>query len=189
VRRTLLEPKNTLLLVVDVQERFRAAISDFDVMLHACVRLVKSVRILGLPILVTEQYPRGLGQTVPELRDALSTPSEAGDTVILAKTVFSACGAPRIEEEVSPDHPRAVLVCGIETHVCVNQTVHDLLEEGHEVHVAVDAIGSRKELDREVALRTMERSGAFLTTTEAAVFELLRDARHPKFKEVQALFK
>jgi nicotinamidase-related amidase len=112
-----------------------------------------------------------------------------GAAPVLEKTVFSACGAPRIQEYLHSDHPYSVLICGIETHVCVNQTVHDLLEDGHRVQLAVDAIGSRKDQDREISLRKMERSGAVLTTSEAATFEILRDARHPKFKEVQALYK
>ena len=197
---------STVLLVVDVQERFRPAISGFDAVVAGCARLVRAFRILGLPILVTEQYPRGLGKTVPEVADALGLdrpgqgpvdgrPSGEGGSPggggppVFEKTAFSACGAPGILERLPAGRRLTVVVCGIETHVCVNQSVRDLLETGHAVEVCVDAVGSRKESDREVALRKMESSGAVLTTTEMVAFELLGDARHPKFKEVQALFK
>jgi nicotinamidase-related amidase len=197
-----LTPERTTLLVVDVQERFRAAIAGFESMLSGCVRLVRAFRILDLPIVVTEQYPKGLGKTVRELVDALASPEgggqgtghgesgshRGGEGSPLEKTAFSACGAPGFFDRLGPGL-RSVLVCGIEAHVCVSQSVHDLLGGGHAVHLAVDAVGSRRESDRDIALRKMERSGAILTTTEAAAFELLRDARHPRFKDVQVLFK
>ena len=153
-------------------------------MVSNCARLVRSFRILELPILVTEQYPQGLGQTVAELREALGE-GEAP----LAKTCFSSCGIEEFRGRLTELHVEHALVCGIETHVCVSQTVHDLLQMGIEVHLAVDASESRNAIDREVALQKMERSGAILTTSEAAVFEILADAKHPEFRKVQALFK
>lgn len=185
----LTDPAETAcLLVVDVQERFRPAIHGFDEMVRACARMVKTFGILGLPIVVTEQYPRGLGRTVPELLDALA---EAGaSSPPFEKTAFSAWGAPGLPERFEGlGPPRHVFVVGIETHVCVQQSVHDLLAKGFRVQVAADAVSSRRPSDREVALRRMERSGAVLTTTEMAAFELLRDAAHPRFKEVQSLYK
>jgi nicotinamidase-related amidase len=192
--------EETVLLVVDVQERFRPAITDFESVLAGCVRLVRAFRAMELPIIVTEQYPRGLGPTVEELRAVLSAgeSSEGGGqsaggagpaSEILEKTSFSVCGAGGFSERLSSLNTPTVLVCGIETHVCVQQSVHDLLSRGLAVQVAVDAIGSRKDSDRTVALRRMEKAGAILTTTEMAAFELLRDAKHPKFKDIQALFK
>jgi nicotinamidase-related amidase len=180
---TLLDSEKTCLVVVDVQERFRTVQENFDSMLTGVVRLVRAFGALELPILVTEQYPKGLGHTVEELRDAL------GETAVDTKTCFSSCGSDEFSKRLDGLGRTMVLVCGIETHVCVSQTVHDLLSKDFSVHVAVDAVESRKAIDRDVALRRMERAGATLTTSEAACFELLRDARHPKFKEVQALFK
>jgi nicotinamidase-related amidase len=179
----VLSPGEACLLVVDIQERFRSLQEDFPAMVANAVRLVRVARILELPILVTEQYPQGLGRTVAEVQEAL------GDTPVHSKLCFSACGTEELWNRVRDVERRQFLVCGIETHVCVSQTVHDLLHHGLAVHVAVDAVESRKPVDRETALRKMERSGAVLTTSEMAAFELLRDASHPRFKPVQALFK
>jgi len=180
----LLDPVHTALVVVDVQERFAPVMSEFDRLTTACERLAKVFHLLGLPVLATEQYPRGLGATVEPLRGAIGA-------AIPDKTCFSAYGCGAIPDALRDANTRSVLVCGIETHVCINQTVHDLLAAGLETHVAVDAVLSRdgRETDREVALRRMERAGAVLTTSEAAAFELMRDAQHPQFKDVQKLFK
>lgn len=183
-----LEPRDpigerTALFVVDVQERFRPAMQGFDSMVAGCLRLVRTFRILGLPLIVTEQYPKGLGRTVAELQEPLA------GVPVFEKTAFSALGCPQVREKLALLEARSIVVCGIETHVCVHQTVRDLLRAGYRVEVAVDAVESRHSGDRDVALRRMENSGAVLTTTEMAAFELLVDARHPRFKEVQALFK
>ena len=183
-----LDPEKTALLVVDVQERFRAVMTDFDPMVKGCVRLVRTFRLLELPVLVTEQYPKGLGPTVQELKAAFSSERSA-DPILLEKTSFSSYGCEGLPSKLEGTGARSVLVCGIEAHVCVNQSVHDLLAAGYAVEVAIDAVQSRSPIDREAAFRKMERSGAVLTTVEMAAFELLRDAKHPKFKEVQALYK
>lgn len=179
----VLSADEAFLVVIDVQERFRSLQKDFGRMVAGSVRLVQTFRLLELPILVTEQYPKGLGHTVRELRDVL------GGSQALTKTCFSSCGSEEFSNRLRDLGRRQALVCGIETHVCVSQTVHDLLQNGFAVQVAVDAVESRHASDRETALRKMERSGAILTTSEAAAFELLSDAKHPKFKDVQALFK
>lgn len=179
----VLRPDDTCLMVVDIQERFRSVQEKFGAMAANAVRLVRAARILELPILVTEQYPQGLGHTVVEVREAL------GEAPVRTKMCFSACGTEELWSWVRNVKRRQFLVCGIEAHVCVSQTVHDLLHRGLSVHLAVDAVESRKAVDRETALRKMERSGAILTTSEMAAFELLRDAGHPRFKQVQALFK
>jgi nicotinamidase-related amidase len=179
----LLDPKNTGLVVIDVQEKFRPAMADFEDMLAGCVRLVRAFHILGLPVIATEQYPKGLGSTVPELRDLL------GNTEIGEKTTFSVLGCPSVRPWLRDTGVRTLLICGIETHVCVNQTVHDLLAADYRVHIATDALTSRKPTDHRTGLDKLVRSGALPITTEMAAFELLVDARHPKFREVQALFK
>jgi len=179
----MIHSSDTVLLVIDVQESFRSVMKDFDTMVAGCVRLVETFRALELPILVTEQYPKGLGATVGELKSVL------GPLPILEKTAFSSYRCAGLPEQLSQTVARGILVCGIETQVCVSQTVHDLLAAGYRVHVAADAVESRHAMDREMALRKMEASGAILTTTEAAAFELLADAKHPKFKEVQSFFK
>ncbi len=180
---SLLQPVGACLIVVDIQERFRPVMANASELIDVAVRLVKTFRALELPVLVTEQYPKGLGLTVEELRTVL------GDSKPFAKTCFSSCGSDEVSNRLIELRSRQALVCGIEAHVCVSQTVHDLLQRGLGVHVAVDGVASRKLRDRDVALSRMERAGAVLTTAEAAAFELLEDAKHPSFKEVQALYK
>jgi nicotinamidase-related amidase len=171
---SLLTRERTALVVVDVQEAFRPYAS-FEGVARACAKLVAATRILGLPALVSEQYPRGLGHTAPELG--------IEDEPRIEKSVFSAARA----EGFDLQGRTQAVVCGIETHVCVSQTVHDLLERGVEVHVPADAVGSRHELDYQRGLERMERAGAVVTTVEAALFELLDRAGTPEFKEVQRL--
>jgi nicotinamidase-related amidase len=171
---SLLERDRAALIVVDVQEAFRSYASFEDVA-RACAKLLQGARLMGLPALVSEQYPKGLGASAPELGLA--------EEPRIEKTVFSAARADGFDL-----HDRAqAIVCGIETHVCVSQTVHDLLGRGVEVHVPADAVGSRHALDYERGLERLERAGAVVSTVESALFELLRDARAPEFKEVQRL--
>jgi nicotinamidase-related amidase len=179
----VLDSDGVCLIVVDIQERFRSVMPEFDELVDVSSRLVKTFQALELPVLVTEQYPKGLGRTVEELRSVL------GDGEPFTKTCFSSCGNDEVSARLIDLRTRQVVVCGIEAHVCVSQTVHDLLQRGLGVHVAVDGVASRKSRDRNVALARMERARAVLTTAEAAAFELLEDATHPRFKEVQAFFK
>jgi nicotinamidase-related amidase len=172
-----LDRERTALVVIDVQEAFAKAVQRFDEVVRQTAILVEGARVLGLPLLVTEQYPRGLGDTVPAVREAL------GDVERLSKTVFSAARA----EGFDLAGRDQALVCGIETHVCVNQTVHDLLAGGVEVHVPVDAVSSRTAANRDLGLRKMEESGAILTSVETALFELLGAAGSDEFKTIQKL--
>jgi nicotinamidase-related amidase len=173
-----LDPDRAALVVVDVQEGFRKAIPDFDRIAEAAATLARGAEAMELPIVVTEQYPQGLGGTVPEVAAALPEGTEP-----LAKTVFSAAAADGFD---LGDREQAI-VCGIETHVCVNQTVLDLLDRGVEVHVAADAVGSRSAANRELGLAKAERAGAWLTSVETALFELLGAAGSERFKAVQKL--
>lgn len=171
---SLLDRTRAALVVVDVQEGFRSYASFEDVA-RACAKLLRGARLLGLPALVSEQYPKGLGHTAHELG--------LEDEPRIEKTVFSAARA----EGFDLQGRNQAIVCGIETHVCVSQTVHDLLGRGVEVHVPADAVGSRHELDYERGLQRLERAGAVVSTVESALFELLGDARAPEFRDVQRL--
>jgi nicotinamidase-related amidase len=175
-----LDRERTALVVVDVQEAFRQAFPAFESVARAAATLVDGARAIGIPIVVTEQYPRGLGTTVPELAEHLPDGLEPLD-----KVRFSAAEAKGFDLAGRDQ----ALVCGIETHVCVNQTALDLLERGVEVHVASDAVGSRTEENRSMGLHRMERAGAVLTTVETALFELLGGSDAPEFKQVQDLVK
>jgi len=166
------------LVVVDVQEGFRKAIPGFDRLVAAVATMVRGAAAMELPIVVTEQYPKGLGATVDEVVRRLPDGAEP-----LAKTVFSAAAA----EGFDLGGREQAIVCGIEAHVCVNQTVLDLLDRGIEVHVVADAVGSRSDRNRELGLAKAERAGAWPTSVETSLFELLGEAGTPLFKEVQRL--
>jgi nicotinamidase-related amidase len=173
-----LDPDRTTLIVVDVQEGFRKAIPDFERVTKATATLVEGAEAIGVPVIVTEQYPKGLGETAPEVAEHLPEGVEP-----LEKVVFSATDA----EGFDLGGRDQALVCGIETHVCVNQTVLDLLDAGTEVQVVEDAVGSRTEENKRVGLHKMERAGAVLTSVETALFELLGRAGTEEFKAVQRL--
>ena len=175
-----LDRERAALVVVDVQEAFRKAVPDFEAVVAGAAKLVDGAKEIGIPVLITEQYPKGLGETVPEVAEHLPE-----GTAPLEKVRFSAAEA----EGFDLSGRDQALVCGIETHVCVNQTVLDLLGEGVETHVAADAVGSRTAENRDLGLHKMERAGAVLTSVETALFELLRGSDAPEFKRVQALVK
>lgn len=168
------------LVVIDVQEAFRKAVPAFDGIAAATATLVRGAGELGVPVLVTEQYPKGLGSTVAEISEHLPE-----DARRFEKVRFSASEAEGFD---LGDREQAV-VCGIEAHVCVGQTVLDLLEAGTDVHLVADAIGSRDEGDAALALRRAERAGATLTSVETVLFELLRGSDAAEFKRVQELVK
>ncbi|NDC53088.1 MAG: isochorismatase family protein [Planctomycetia bacterium] len=166
-------PASTLLVCIDIQERLIAAVPAAEAVLHRAVRLATAAGLLGVRGVLTEQYPQGLG-----------APAHV-------KTAFSCCGSESFAAGLAAATPPlcAVVLCGLETHVCVAQTALDLLARGLRVFVAVDAVAARHEIDHQVALRRLEAAGAILTTTEAILFEWLGDAAHPRFKAVQALVK
>jgi nicotinamidase-related amidase len=173
-----LRADRTTLVVVDVQEGFRKAIPDFDRIARATATLVAGAEAIGIPGVITEQYPRGLGETAPEVAEHLPDGVEP-----LEKLAFSAAEA----EGFDLNDRSQALVCGVETHVCVNQTALDLLEAGTEVHVAEDAVGSRTDENKQAGLRRMERAGAEISSVETALFELLGRAGTEEFKTVQKL--
>ena len=172
----ILDRDRTALVVIDVQEGFRPAVQRFERVAENAGKLVQAARILELPVIVTEQYPKGLGATVPEVGLDGEEPLE--------KVCFAASEADGFDLQGRDQ----ALLCGIEAHVCVAQTALRLLP-GVEVHVAKDAVTSRRRHDRDVGLRKMERAGAVITSVETALFELLGRAGTPEFKEVQALVK
>jgi nicotinamidase-related amidase len=173
-----LDPRRAALVVIDVQEAFRKSMPDFDDVARGAATLVRGANAVGIPIVVTEQYPKGLGDTVPEVAEHLPAGVEPID-----KVCFSAAEA----EGFDLGGRDQALVCGLETHVCVSQTVLDLLDQGVEVHVARDAVGSRFAENKEVGLHKAERAGAVLTSIETALFELVRRAGTDEFKELQRL--
>jgi nicotinamidase-related amidase len=173
-----LDPKRAVLVVVDVQEAFRKAIPVFDDVAEAAGVLVEGAKAVGIPVVATEQYPKGLGHTVPEVADHLPEGVRP-----VEKLVFSAAQADGFDLGGADQ----ALVCGIETHVCVNQTVVDLLARGIDVHVAEDAVASRSKQNWKLGLHKLEHVGATLTSVETALFELVGRAGTDEFKRVQKL--
>ncbi|HEX8560498.1 MAG TPA: hydrolase [Pyrinomonadaceae bacterium] len=179
-----LELGRAALAVIDVQEAFRPHIQDFAGLAERVARVARGALLLNVPVVVTEQYPKGLGRTAAEVGAALPEGFEP-----IEKTAFSSCGAQEFVARLEAAGARQVMLCGIEAHVCVNQTAHDLLARGYQVHLLTDCVSSRSEENRRAGLDKMLRSGALPSSTELALFELMRDARHEQFKAVQKLVK
>lgn len=180
----ILDAKTAALVVVDIQEGFRNAIPDFGVIASRASIAVRGSQVLGIPVFVTEQYPRGLGHTAREIQTVLPD-----DFEIFEKTAFSSCGAAPFVAKLDEYGVKQVVLCGLETHVCVNQTAHDLLERGFDVHLLMDCVCSRSEQDKAAGLAKMQMSGVVPSSIEMALFEFMRDAKHEHFKEIQALIK
>ena len=180
----VLDKDKTVLVVVDLQEAFRFPINDFAQMATRTSIVVRGFQILNLPIIVTEQYPKGLGRTAEEILFSLPPEFE-----FVEKSAFSSCGANSFMDKLSESGANQIVLCGLETHVCVNQTAHDLLNETFEVHLLTDCVSSRFSHDKAVALRKMQMNGVVPSTVEMALFELMRDAKHEQFKEIQNLVK
>ncbi len=180
----ILDPSQTALVVVDMQEAFRSAVGDFSLIASRISTAVRGFLALDLPVLVTEQYPQGLGRTAEEIM--LMLPHE---TEFFEKTKFSSCGATPFVDRLESDGVKQVVLCGIEAHICVNQTAHDLIDRGYQVHILTDCVASRFEYDRDAGLRKMFAAGATASSVEIALFELISDSKHAKFKEIQELIK
>lgn len=180
----ILNASECALVVIDVQEAFRNAIPDFAEIVPRISTAVRGCEILGVPVIVTEQYPKGLGPTAEEI--SLSLPESA---VIFEKSSFSACGSAEFVKKLEELDVNQVVLCGIEAHICVNQTAHELLEAGFDVHLLIDCISSRFAHDKDAGLSKMYGSGADPSSVEMALFELMRGSSHKKFKEIQALIK
>jgi nicotinamidase-related amidase len=176
-----LTARHAALLIVDIQERLVAQMSDRDRVVVNARRLIRGAHELAIPTLATEQYPQGLGPTAPELSELLPSRPE--------KRMFHCCACPQILEQLHGRMVRHVTLAGIEAHVCVAQTALELLGLGFLVQVAADAVASRHRFDWEIALRRLEHAGVVVSTTEAILFEWIESADHPKFKAISQLVK
>ena len=174
-----LKSEEVLFLIIDVQEKLVAMINNENVKKDA-IKLAKTASILNIPTIITEQYPKGLGETIPEIKEVLT------DSEYVEKTSFSAFKEDEVKKLLSQ---KQVIIFGIETHICVLQTAMDLLNEGYEVFLVQNACGSRTEENKEAALRRLIHAGVQIVTTEMVIFELLESSKHPNFKEIQSLIK
>ena len=170
-----------ILVIVDLQKAFASAIPNFEAIAHRAAIVVQGCRLLGMPIIASEQVPEKLGETVDPVRTVL------GDVRPLSKTSFSACDAEGFTQQLATRDQ--ILLCGIETHICVNQTALDLLSMNRQVHLLTDAIGSRFPLDHQAGQTRMFAAGVIASSVELALFELTRDSRHEHFRAIQKLVK
>lgn len=180
----LLSAEQAVLLVIDIQDAFMPHIHEMERVIERSRILIEAAKLLGVPIIVSQQYPKGLGQTVETITQAL------GDSAQYLDKVSFSCGQDEaLVEAIEATDRQQVLLCGIESHVCVLQTAFDLLAQEKQVYIAVDAVSSRLPADREVALKRMFKAGIISTTAEAAIMEMMVSSKHPAFKELSRLIK
>lgn len=179
----MLTTENTLTLVIDFQDRMMPSINEHKELSRKSAVFIEGCRILGVPVLTTQQYTKGLGETIPELKAAL------GEFEPIEKMSFSCFGCDEFEEKLGKAGKKNIFITGVESHICVQQTVLHLLENSYRVYVLADCVGSRLENDKYYALRRMEKAGAIVTTAESALFEMMVRADHPKRKEISNLVK
>lgn len=172
------------MLVIDVQEAYRGVAHEWERVARAVAILVRGAAALGVPVLATEQYPKGLGHTAAEVAEAFPP-----ELVPIEKRSLSCCGAPTFIDALARLRRHQVIVAGLETHACVNQTAHDLLAAGYQVHIPRDATSSRRPDDALIGWDKMLAAGVVPTTVEMALLELLRTADAPEFKAVQRLIR
>lgn len=177
--------EDTMALVIDFQERLVPVIHSNSELLHNTEILIRGLRTLNIPMLVTQQYTKGIGMTVPSLIDATGKEN----FTYYDKLYFSCADDEEIMKAIEKTGRKNIIICGIEAHICVLQTVIDLIDKGYHVILVEDCIGSRKARDREVALKRAVTEGAMLTTYEAILFELTRVAKTEQFKEISRLIK
>lgn len=177
-----MNPKNTAVIIVDIQERLAPAIHESEALTKDCIKLLTGARLLGLPIFTTEQYPKGLGPTIEPMREFLS------DVGTFEKKEFTFAIEPMMEALSGQDIDH-VIVLGMETHICVFQGTRGLIEEGYEVYLPVECVGSRTRANKENGLAQMEKMGAHITNIETVLYDLIGTAEHEHFRAISGLIK
>ncbi|MFQ5490167.1 MAG: hydrolase [Phycisphaerae bacterium] len=180
-----LDADRAMLLVIDVQEKLVPLIDAHDEVVASIGQLLRGVRVFELPVLATEQYPKGIGSTIEPVAKLLG---EVG-AAVLSKATFSCCGDEPFREALRRMDRPEVILCGIEAHVCVQQTALDLLSMDYQVFVCADAVGSRRGLDLDLGLARVQQAGAAVTTVEAVLFELCERCDSPRFKQLLEIIK
>ncbi len=174
---------DAFLLIIDIQDRLAAVMKERDTVIKNTTHLIELSRLFDIPVVLTEQYPKGLGPTVSEIRDALN------EYQPIEKLSFSCCGAEGFLDAIKKTNRRKALVTGMETHICVLQTCLDLLDEGIEVILVADALTSRRPYDKSIALDILREAGCIVTTTEAVLFQVLKKAGTEEFKVISRRIK
>ena len=182
---SVLNTNDSLLLIIDIQEKLINAAFNSTQLKNKAEILAKATNILEIPCIITEQYPKGLGNTIPEISMNINTKQSN----YFEKTDFNALNEVNVLELFNNIRKSQIIICGIETHICVRQTASALLNRGFQVSVISDCCGSRSETEHRAGLDIMQQEGCFIKTTEMALFELLKSSKHPNFKEIQSLIK
>lgn len=180
-----MERNNTILIIVDVQEGLLKAMNPeiAKEVIKNILILLSFAKTMGIPFLATEQYPKGLGQTSPEIK------AEMEGMVPIEKVAFSCCRVEEFNNRLGSFRKKQIILCGIETHVCILQTAIDLMEKGYEVYVVADGVCSRRKMDWKIGLKYLERRGAMISTTEIIAFQLLKEAGTEEFKRLSKIIK
>lgn len=181
---TILNENDSLVLIIDIQERLLNATFNKDLLIKNAKIIAKAASVLNIPIIITEQYPQGLGYTTPELKECISDNSK-----IFEKTSFSVLDNIDIANSIDKFNRKQIIILGIETHICVSQTAHALILNGYDVTLIQDASGSRSEFQHNAGIDRIRTNGGNIITTEIALFEWLKSSKHEKFKEIQQLIK
>jgi nicotinamidase-related amidase len=180
----VLQRDASILLVIDVQEGYRGHTVDHERMVRGVRRLVEAAKLMDVPVIATEQYPKGIGHLQPEVAEGFPS-----NVRVIEKMSMSCCGQPEFVNRLRALGRMQIVVCGIEAHACINQTVHDLLDRGYTVHIPYDAISARFEADLRVGWEKMVGSGAVPSTVEMVCLEWVRTAEAPEFKAIHRLIK
>lgn len=179
----MLNSDNSLLIIIDIQEKLIKAAQNSNSLINSANKITKAANILGIPLIITEQYPKGLGQTDPSIIEAYPNVHP------IEKTSFSAMQEENFINEIKKFNKKQIILCGIETHICVLQTAIELISNGYDVYILKDASSSRSEFEHKSGLDLLQQYGAKIISTEIAIFQWLRTSKHPHFKEIQALIK
>jgi nicotinamidase-related amidase len=179
----VLSKENTALIVVDVQEKLLPFVIDKEKVVDNIKMMIKFAHIMNIPVILTEHYPKGLGITVPEINELLTEykPKE--------KFIFSCFGSTGFTKKLKELGVKRIMICGIESHICVEQTTLDAMDSGYEVHVIADAVSSRTQRNRDIGIEKMRQFGAVISSTEMAMYEIMERADTKEFKEVLKLVK
>lgn len=185
MKSLLMKRENTILVGIDFQEKIMPAMRKHEELEETTIKLIEGCKVLGIPMIFTQQYTKGLGMTNEKIRKAVTD----GEFEWIEKKTFSAVGTPEFLDTLRSEGKKTVLMTGIESHVCVLQTALELVEKGFDVYYVVDCVSSRSKTDKKYALRRAEQAGIKLTTMEAVLFELLVGANCPGFKEISGIVK
>ncbi len=175
----MLDTNNSILVIIDIQEKLVKAASNGEKTIINTSKISQAAQILSIPVIITEQYPKGLGATVESITGS--------DAFIMEKSSFSAFKEPEFEQKINSLNRKQVILCGIETHICVLQTAIDLYKNGYEVYVLKDCVSSRSEEEQNSGLELLKQYGIKVITVEIALFQWLKSSKHPQFKDIQKL--